>query len=446
MVFLQAHHSNQIQLSQYEALLRIKQQLNFPQELTNWSENAEFCNSEPTQVLSLACYEDNITQLHFTGNSSFLHLSPDFSALFSNIASLPNLKVLSLVNLGLKGPLPSRIGDLSSLEILNLSSNSLDGSVPREISSMRNLQTLVLDHNSFNGEIPDWLASLPSLTVLSLKNNSFVGSIPNALSTVTTLRTLALSANNLSGQVPALDNLTNLQVLDLEDNNLGPQFPSLPTKVVSLILRKNKFHSAVAEELGSCYQLQKVDISLNELVGAFPTSLLSLNSLTYVDIGGNKFTGKLSQNMSCNAQLVFVNISQNRLTGDLPDCLKQGTLIYDGNCLSRMYENQHPLSFCHSEALAVGIAPKEPEEKRTYGRAVLASSMVGGIVGAMAISGLAFVFVKRGFAKQNQNVSLTTLIVDKVSPAYTLQMLKDASKCSVFFFIIITILVLFSLR
>ncbi|KAL0464218.1 UNVERIFIED_CONTAM: putative inactive leucine-rich repeat receptor-like protein kinase [Sesamum latifolium] len=435
LVFLLPHCSNQLQPSQYEALVRIKQLLKFPEELSSWSENQDFCNSEPTQILTLACYEDNITQLHVTGTYWFPHLSQDFSiaALFSNIAALPYLKVLSLVSIGLKGPLPSGIGELSSLEILNISSNSFNGSIPREISSMRNLQTLILDHNNFTGEVPDWLSSLPGLSVLSLKNNSFSGSLPDALSTMTALRALVLSGNNLSGQVPGLHNLTNLQVLDLENNNLGPQFPSLPTKLVSLVFRKNKFHSAVSDELSSCYQLKKLDISLNELVGLFSPSLLSLPSLTYLDIGGNKFTAKLSENISCNAELAFVNLSENRLTGELPDCLQSSSgsrvVLYNGNCLSGRYQDQHPLSFCHSEALAVGISPHKEDEKRGYDKAVLASSMVGGIVGATALLGLAFLFVKREFAKQHRHVNKdphTRLIVDKISPANTLQLLKDA--------------------
>ncbi|PIN06545.1 Serine/threonine protein kinase [Handroanthus impetiginosus] len=436
LAFLLPHYSNQLQLSQYQALVKIKQQLNLPEQLmsSSWSENEDFCNSEPTNILTLACYDDNITQLHITGSYWFPHLSQDFStfSLFSNLAGLPNLKVLSLVSLGLKGPLPSEIGALSSLEILNISSNSFSGSIPREISSMKNLQTLILDHNSLSGEVPVWLSSLPSLSVLSLKNNSFSGSFHYELSTMFNLRTLVLSANNLSGQVPELHDLTNLQVLDLEDNNLGPEFPSLPKKLVSLVLRKNKFHSAVPDELSSCFHLQKLDVSLNQLIGIFPSSLLSLPSLTYLDIGGNKFTGKLLQNMSCNEQLMFVNLSENRMTGDLPDCLQSGSrnriVLYDGNCFSRRYENQNPFPFCHTEALAVGISPQK-QDKRANGKAVLASSMVGGIVGAMAVFGLAFLFVKREFGKQNQHVNKgvqTRFIVDNAPPANTFQLLKDA--------------------
>ncbi|KAL8529387.1 hypothetical protein ACS0TY_006710 [Phlomoides rotata] len=433
-IFFFFHCSNQLQISQYQALVSIKQQLNLPQELSIWKENQDFCTSEPTQFLSLACYDENITQLHITGNYWFPHLSQDLStaSLFSNIANLPNLKVLSLVSLGLKGPLPSKIADLSSLEILNMSCNSLDGSIPREISSLKNLQTLILDHNNLEGEIPSWIGSLPVLSVLSLKNNSIAGCLPNSMSKMINLRTLMLSGNNLSGEVVDIHNLRNLQVLDLGNNNLGPLFPRIPTKLVYLVLRKNKFHSGVPDELSSCYQLQKMDISLNKLVGPFSPSILSLPSLTYLDIGGNKFTGKMLHNMSCNAQLKFVNLSENRLTGDLPDCLKSGggVVHYDGNCFSRVNRNQHPTAFCHSEALAVGITPRK-KEKRRYGGSVLASSMVGGIVGVVALVGVSFMFVKKK-KKEKKNHKLskvpsTRLVVDKVlSAGYTLQLLKDA--------------------
>ncbi|KAK4476679.1 hypothetical protein RD792_015839 [Penstemon davidsonii] len=433
LVFLLPHYSIQLQPSQYQALMRIKQQLNFPQELTTWSENADFCNSEPTQILTIACYEDNVTQLHVNGNYLFPKLSQDFStpALFSNLAFLPNLKVLSLVSLGLKGPLPSQIGNLSFLEILNMSSNYFYGSIPLEISSLKILQTLILDQNWFSGQVPNWLGSLQGLSVLSLRNNSLSGSFPDSLSNLETLRTLVLSGNNLTGEVPILDNLINLQVLDLENNNFGPQFPSLPKKLVSLVLKMNKFHSSVSDELNSCYQLQKLDVSLNQLVGPFSPSILSLPSLTYLDIGGNKFTGKLLKNTTCNAGLVFVNLSENHLTGDLPDCLvsnsENRSVVYGGNCFSRRFKGQNPYSFCHSEALAVRISPKKEDEKRPYGKAVLASSMVGGIVGTMALFGVAFVFVKAEFFKKNLNkVPHTKMMLDKVSPANTLQLLKDA--------------------
>ncbi|KAL3537788.1 hypothetical protein ACH5RR_001154 [Cinchona calisaya] len=430
------HYSDQLQPSQYQALLKIKQRLNFPAELTSWSENADFCNSEPNQSFTLVCYEDNVTQLHVEGNGVFPQLSEDFSSVsfFSNLLSLPNLKVLSLVSLGLRGKLPAIIGKLSSLEIVNVSSNYFEGSIPTEISHLKNLQSLIMDHNMFTGQLPNWLGTLPVLAVLSIKNNSLSGSLPISLSNLETLRALMLSSNLLSGEVPSLQNLANLQVLDLEDNKLGPHFPRLPTKLVSLVLRKNNFTYAELHDLSYFFQLKEVDISLNKFVGPFAPSLFSMPSLTYLDIAGNKFTGRLLEDMACNAELNFVNLSSNRLTGELPSCLqsntKSRTVLYAGNCLSERYQNQHPYSFCRSEALAVRVLPHK-QEKEIHSKAVLASSMVGGIIGGMVLLGLAFLVIRRQNGKQKMDkVPHTRLIVEKVSPAFTLKVLKDASYIS----------------
>ncbi|WMV11700.1 hypothetical protein MTR67_005085 [Solanum verrucosum] len=434
MVFLLFNLSDEfLEPSQSEAIVKIKQLLNFPQDLSSWSDNTDFCNSEPNTALTLMCYEDNITQLHISGYNWFPNLPQGFSTdtLFSNLALLPNLKVLSLVSLGLRGTLPKKIGFLSSLEIINISSNFFYGEIPGEISYLKSLQTLILDDNKFTGQVPEGVGLLHSLSVLSFKNNSFSGSLPNSLSSLQTLRILSISGNNFSGVVPNLHNLSNLQVLDLESNNLGPNFPNIPTKLVSLVLRKNKFSLGVPKELSSCYQLKKLDISSNELVGPFSPTVLSLPSLSYLDISGNKLTGKLLKNVTCSQDLSFVNLSSNYLTGELPDCLKPSSsskiVLFSGNCLSNKEQWQHPYSFCHNEALAVSIEPHKGKVKGGNGKAVLASSMVGGFVGVVAIVGLAFVVVRREYAKQKASQApQTRLILEKVSPAHTLKLLNDA--------------------
>nr|ABP57459.1 receptor-like kinase 17 precursor [Solanum chacoense] len=434
MVFLLFNLSDEfLEPSQSEAIVKIKQLLNFPQDLSSWSDNTDFCNSEPNTALTLMCYEDNITQLHISGYNWFPNLPQGFSTdtLFSNLALLPNLKVLSLVSLGLRGTLPKKIGFLSSLEIINISSNFFYGEIPGEISYLKSLQTLILDDNKFTGQVPEGVDLLHSLSVLSFKNNSFSGSLPNSLSNLQTLRILSISGNNFSGVVPNLHNLSNLQVLDLESNNLGPNFPNIPTKLVSLVLRKNKFSLGVPKELSSCYQLKKLDISSNELVGPFSPTVLSLPSLSYLDISGNKLTGKLLKNVTCSQDLSFVNLSSNYLTGELPDCLKPSSsskiVLFSGNCLSNKEQWQHPYSFCHNEALAVSIEPHKGKVKGGNGKAVLASSMIGGFVGVVAIVGLALVVVRREYAKQKAcQAPQTRLILEKVSPAHTLKLLNDA--------------------
>ncbi|CAN4111325.1 unnamed protein product [Withania somnifera] len=422
-----------LERSQYDAIVKIKQLLNFPEDLSSWSDNTDFCNSEPNTALTLMCYEDNITQLHISGYNWFPNLPRGFSTdtLFSNLALLPNLKVLSLVSLGMRGTLPRNIGLLSSLEIINISSNFFYGEIPGEISYLKSLQTLILDDNKFTGQVPEGVGSLLSLSVLSFKNNSLSGSLPNSLSNLHTLRILALSGNNFSGEIPNFHNLSNLQVLDLESNNLGPNFPNLPKKLVSLVLRDNKFSLGVPKELSSCYQLKKVDISSNALVGPFSPTILSLPSLSYLDISGNKLTGKLLKNVTCSQDLSFVNLSSNYLTGELPACLHPSSgskiVLFSGNCLSNIEQWQHPYSFCHNEALAVSIEPHKEEVKGGNGKTIFASSMVGGFVGVVAIIGLAFMVVRRQYAKQKAcKAPQTRLIPQKVSAAQNLKMLNDA--------------------
>ncbi|XP_015869182.3 probable inactive leucine-rich repeat receptor-like protein kinase At3g03770 [Ziziphus jujuba] len=430
--FLSFQISDQFQLSQSQTLLKIHQILNYPSALSSFSNPTDLCNIEPTSSLTLQCYEGSITQLHLIGNNEFPPLPQTFSieSFFSTLENLPSLKVLSLVSLGLWGPLPGNIGQLSSLEILNVSSNYFNGVIPVQLLHLRNLQTLILDHNNFTGELPVWLNSLPLLTVLSLKNNGFTGSLPSSLGTLHNLRVLSLSENNFSGEVPNLSHLTNLQVFDVEDNSFGHNFPDLPTKLITLILRKNRFRLGIPAKLGSYYQLQKLDISLNGFVGPFLPSLISLPSLSYLDIGGNKFTGRLSQNMSCSTELSFVNLSTNLLSGDLPSCLtmhsKKTAVWYARNCLSNDDQEQHPSSFCHNEALAVEIINRIPTQKKTYSTEVLSSSVAGGIVGVIVVVGLVSMHIRRTYGKNTEKKPSTRFITENASTVNTAKLLSDA--------------------
>ncbi|GMJ14383.1 hypothetical protein like AT3G03770 [Hibiscus trionum] len=430
------HLSNQLQPFEFNALREIQQFLNYPSLLSIFNNTWDFCNIDPSPLLNVVCYEDNVTQLHITGNNGgFPPLLPqNFSidALFTSISSLPNLKVLSLVSVGLWGPLPATIGKLSAMEILNLSSNYINGFVPLELSYLKNLQTLVLDHNKFTGQIPGWISSFNDLAVLSLKNNSLFGSLPSSISSLENLRVLAMADNHLYGEVPNLQNLTNLQVLDLKNNQFGPNFPVLNPKVVTVEIRNNSFQSSVPNEvLTSYFQLQKLDISINTFIGPFSPSLFSLPSIDYVDISDNKLTGKLLHNTSCNAHLVFVNLSSNLLTGDLPECLQQHktekrVVSYGGNCLSGEEQDQHPSSFCHGEALAVKVTPQKLHHKEGEAMGVVGSSLAGGIAGLTVIVGLGYWVIHRRKRSAAMKGPSTRLITEKLSTVNTVKLLSDA--------------------
>ncbi|KAK6928983.1 Leucine-rich repeat [Dillenia turbinata] len=425
--------SLQLQPSQHETLLKLQKLiLNKQQTLNAWDRNEykDFCISEEDPFFHVDCYEDSITQLHINGQNGSYLLPNGFyvDAFFDILSGLTTLKVLSLVSLGLEGSLPGKIGELSSLEILNVSNNQFTGGVPLEVSKMKNLQTFILDHNLFDRQVPNWLKSLPGLTVLSLKNNSFSGSLPNSLTSLESLRILDLSMNNLSGEVPDFSNLTNLQVLDIADNNFGSSFPSLHRKLISIVLRNNRFRSGLPGNLSLFHELQRLDISANEFVGPFLPSLLFLPSINYLDVSENKLTGMLFNNMTCNNQLVFVNLSSNLLTGDLPSCLVKGRVVsYEGNCLSNGTQWQNPSSFCHKEALAVKFWPSTEKKKRVAPKAVVALSMVGGIAGAVVFLGIGFLVAKRRYVENRiDKTRPERFIMEKVSNVYISKLVSDA--------------------
>lgn len=430
---LSIYDSEQLQSSQFDALMSIQKDLNFPSALSSWNYNTEFCNADSNSSSTVMCYEDTITQLHIIGEARDSLLPRNFSldSFFQTLSRLPNLKVLTLVSLGIWGPLPAKISHLTSLEIVNMSSNCLYGAIPHELSSLSNLHTLILDDNMLSGQLPDWMGSFPDLTVLSLKKNKFNGSLPKSLGSLENLRILSLSHNHLFGMVPNLSRLKHLEVLDLDSNALGPQFPKLGSKLVTLILRNNSFRSGIPSDVTSYYQLERLDISLNTFVGPFQPALLSLPSITYLNISGNKLTGMVFENMSCNSELEFVDLSSNLLTGKLPKCLVSNpndrTVKYARNCLDGADQNQNPSPFCHTEALAVGILPERKKHKG-LSKLVLSIGIAGGAVGVVALVVLIVFLAKRGNLRSRSKHPPVRYITENAASGYTSKLLSGASK------------------
>lgn len=438
VVLISVSYAEKLQSSQVDILLRIKFLLNSPPFLGSWNNHTDFCNSEPTSTLTVVCYEESITQLHIVGNLKSPQLPQNFSidSFVATLVKLPSLKVLTLVSLGLWGPLPNKFMRLSSLEILNLTSNFLQGHIPPTISSLVHLQTLILNSNNFSGRLPDGLGLLSSLAVLNVKNNSLYGSLPRSLGNLENLRVLVLSNNNFSGEVPDLSGLTNLQVLDFENNVLGPRFPVVGDKIESIVLRNNKFTLSIPEKVESYYQLKFFDVASNRFVGPFPVSLLSLPSIAYMNVAENRLTGMLSENLHCNDELYFVNFTANLLTGKLPRCLqyesKKRVVLYGENCLSTGDESQQPISFCKNEALAVGILPRS-HRRNQASKVILALSICGGVIGGIVLLGATFLAVRKFIAKRaatKPRPRLTTRFTTEnaSTSSYTSKILKDASK------------------
>ncbi|GMI68346.1 hypothetical protein like AT5G14210 [Hibiscus trionum] len=350
---------------QTQLLLQIRKHLEYPPELQILENyNGDLCNLSETSHVMISCQDNFVTEIKIRGDklaniSGFngyaipgKTLSETFSidSLVTTLTRLTSLRVLSLVSLGIWGPLPDKIHRLYSLELLDLSSNFMFGSIPPQISRMVKLQTLTFDGNYFNDTIPDTLDSLSNLTVLSLRGNRLKGQFPSSICRISSLTDIALCHNKLSGKLPDLSALTHLRVLDVRENQFDSKLPVMPQGLVTVLLAKNLFSGDIPAQFGLLSHLQHLDLSSNHLSGTPPSALFDLPSISYLNLASNVLSGSFPEHLTCSSKLGFVDISSNKFAGDLPSCLDDKSdkrvVKYGGNCLSTDGQQQHQGSFC----------------------------------------------------------------------------------------------------
>ncbi|XP_057504262.1 probable inactive receptor kinase At5g67200 [Actinidia eriantha] len=122
---------------------------------------------------------------------------------------------------------PDSLTRLDQLRVLSLQNNSLTGPIP-DLSPLSNLKSLFLDHNSFAGSIPPSLSTLHRLRTLDLSRNHLTGPIPKSFIDLSRLNYLRLDSNWLNGSVPPL-NQSSLQIFNVSSNNLTGAVPVTPT-------------------------------------------------------------------------------------------------------------------------------------------------------------------------------------------------------------------------
>ena len=395
----------QLSPSENRTLFQIQKLLEYPEALQGWNNWTSFCYLPPSPSLTIVCTNNQITEFTVIGNKSSPSHSPKpasgkftvsqqtlsetFStdSLFTVLAKLSNLKVLSLVSLGLWGPLPAKINRLWSLEVINISSNFIYGEIPSSISTLKNLTSLVLADNLFNGSVPD------------------------------------------------LKSLVLLQELNLGGNNIGPEFPSLSNSLVSITLSNNSLRSEIPSEVKNFAKLQQFDISSNKFLGPIPPSLFSLPSIQYLSLAQNQLSGVLPMNISCNAELKFVDISQNLLIGKLPSCLLSNSsnrsVLYSWNCLSssNYSKYQHPSVFCNKEALAVKPPNKSKEESKSNINLGLVLVIIGCVVAIAVVLGLLVLFIVRRAERNRSDDNIyNRSVAEKMSIRSSSRSYIDASK------------------
>ncbi|KAI4350534.1 hypothetical protein L6164_004982 [Bauhinia variegata] len=415
------HESADCGSAQTQVLLQLRKHLEYPASLDIWGNyNVDFCNLSSSAYMSVKCQDNSVTELKIMGDKSvkvnsfngFAIPNQTLSASFSidsfvtTLTRLTNLRVLSLVSLGIWGPLPDKIHRLSFLEVLDLSSNFLFDSVPEKISTMVKLQTLKLDDNYFNSSMPDWFNSLSNLNVLSLKSNRLKGSFPSSLCRIKTLTDISLSHNELSGGLPNLSGFTGLHVLNLRENHLDSELPLMPKGVVTVLLSQNEFSGQIPKQFGELGQLQHLDLSSNHLSGIPPSTLFVLSNLSYLNLASNMLSGSLPDELSCSSKLGFIDISSNKLNGGLPSCLvntSDGRVVkYGGNCLSIDSQHQHRRSYCKESSTGW--------KKSRTGKIVAVGAIIIGLVLVLALSVFGVLYCRRYHSRKTTEQCLLAKI------------------------------------
>ncbi|GMP34084.1 hypothetical protein CsSME_00007114 [Camellia sinensis var. sinensis] len=399
--------THQLQSSQTQVILQLRKQLEYPKQLEIWNKNSsiDLCYLSSTQA-NMTCQDNFVTELKVLGDKTkkvtnfdgfaipnqTLSINFSMDSFVATLARLTSLRVLSLVSMGMWGPLPDKIHRLYSLEYLDLSSNFLFGSIPPQISRMVNLQNLALDGNFFNGTFPDWFDSLSNLTNLSLRDNKLSGPLLSSIERIGTVTVLSLSHNEISGKLPDLSGLTSLQVLDLSDNKLGSELPIMPKALIMAFLSNNSFSGEIPKQYGQLFHLQRLDLSFNSLRGMPPPGLFSLPNISYLNLASNILSGSLPIHLNCS-NLQFIDISNNWIRGWLPTCLSVASdkrvVKYDGNCLSTDLGHQHPESYC----IQVHMKRKESNAMDV----TLLVGVIGGIIVVIVLLAFGFLLVFRQY-------------------------------------------------
>ncbi|KAF8406287.1 hypothetical protein HHK36_008372 [Tetracentron sinense] len=135
-------------------------------------------------------------------------------------------KVVRLVlqGFGLAGVFgPNTLTRLDQLRVLSLQNNSLTGPIPN-LSGLVNLKSLFLHHNSFSGYFPPSIPSLHRLRTLDLSYNNLTGPILPGLTRLLRLYSLRLEWNRFNGTVPPL-NQSSLHIFNVSRNSLTGAVP-----------------------------------------------------------------------------------------------------------------------------------------------------------------------------------------------------------------------------
>ncbi|KAL7248604.1 hypothetical protein ACSBR2_003359 [Camellia fascicularis] len=260
--------------------------------------------------------------------------------------SLPNLRVLSLSNCYLSGPIDSSLLKLQSLSEIHLGSNNLSVSVPEFFANFANLTVFSLSSSNLEGQFPLKIFQVPTLHTLDLGNNlklqgslpefpqngslqrlvlsntNFSGRLPDSIGYLRNLSRIELSVCNFSGPIPnSMANLSHLVYWDFSSNNFAGLIPFQMSKNLTYI---DLSHNALTGPVPSSYfegfsNLVYIDLAYNSFNGPVPLSLFFLQSLQKMQLSNNQFGGQVARFPDGSlSPLDTLDLSSNKLQGPIP--------------------------------------------------------------------------------------------------------------------------------
>ncbi|GMN40379.1 hypothetical protein TIFTF001_009602 [Ficus carica] len=235
--------------------------------------------------------------------------------------SSPNLRVLSLSDCSLSGPVHQSLMKLQFFSVISLDDNHLSAPVPGFIANFSELtslrlgncglfgtfpkeifQELVISSTNFSGRLPASIGNLTKLSKLDLSHCQFNGTVPTSTETLTQLVFLDLSGNKFTGSIPSFNMSKDLKEIILSHISLSGTIPS--THWEGLL------------------NLRVVDLQKNLFGGSIRSTLFSFPSLEEIQLSSNQFTGQLHvfPNVS-SLTLRVLNLRSNYLEGAIPESI-----------------------------------------------------------------------------------------------------------------------------
>ncbi|CAL5338160.1 unnamed protein product [Camellia sinensis] len=291
----------------------------------------------------------NLQSLDLSSNS----ISSDIRELLEGLSGCCNssLKELILGSNKFNGKLPDSLGHLNYLRSLVLNENLISGPIPESVGRLSFLKELDLSFNEMNGSIPTSLGRLTELTKLQLFHNSWKGLLSqNHLQGLAKLRVFSVSSDTTCIFDVTHEWVPPFSLLAIQISNylLGPKFPTWlrnQKELLSIVLTNVSISDTIPDWFWKLsMQIDKLDLSHNEIVGVVPNSL----GISFVDLRFNRLEGTIP--LWPNVMFLFLN--NNLFSGAIPlniGSVMSSLVILDlsGNSL----DGTIPLSICKLKVL-----------------------------------------------------------------------------------------------